>query len=312
MTLDYDKLTYDEALGILTEEHGSQTISAWKEQIISASDVLWYLDEYESVTLEDAIALQGWDKRLGRRIHNGLLNSGADIQEATECYDIADDAERCPGCGTEMYRFELPSVGLHMTETEYVDEYGELSGEDIKFVEQPSGMYWNADKQDDHAPHLCNCCSVDMFRQIDRRTQSTVSIFYGETDEYTKFSIEDNIVMWHMYYDHDMTDLYLLPGDHNDFPKAMARNNLTEFLDEHDWVEVSWSVYKEECEFSRLYNTRRDYRKVAKEWASINESHPDIDFTYIVDTASYGKPSFYMAEENKEDFLHELEQQISK
>lgn len=307
MTLDFDKLTDGEALGILTEEHGSQTISAWKDQIISASDVLWYLDEYEFTTLEDAIALQGWDKRLGKRIHQGLINSGADIQEATECHDIADDVERCPGCGTEMYWFELPG-GRNYTETEYVDEYGELIGEDIKFVEQPSGMYWNADKQEDHAPHLCNCCSVDMFRRFDRGT-STISVFYGETDEYNKFHMEGNIVMWDMYYDHGMTDLHLLPGDHNDLPQALAKNNLTEFLDEHDWAEVSWSVYKRQRDYGRLYNARREYKDIAREWAEAKEPHPDVSFTYVVNESSW--PSFYLPEDKKEDFLDLLEEQIN-
>ena len=113
--MNYDKLTQDEALDILKNEYDEKEVETWdnRNHIISAPDVLYYADAYGD--LEDAILLQGWDKTLPTRAHKGLLDSGMDIFEAVNTHDL--ETERCPSCGSDMWRFEIYTGNSH-TQTE--------------------------------------------------------------------------------------------------------------------------------------------------------------------------------------------------
>lgn len=305
--IHYDRLTDEQALDILKQDFGPGLVNDWKHQIISAPDVLYYADAYGD--LEDAILLQSWDKSLPSRVHKGLLDSGYDIYEAVNNHDL--EKETCPCCGSDMWRFEI-HTGHGYNQTEWVDEWGNVTGDYVEFVEQVDGHIWNAGKEDDHAPVLCPACSTDAHRDFPRKAShsGSVRVHYGETDEISGFSVKGNLVRWDFeaYFGDKMTDLWGLPGGHEDgLAKALATKGLTDWLDEHGWTEIAEATVKEAAKPpKRGYKVGREYRRIAEEWAESDETHPDLDFTYVIDFATFGHPSFFVAEENEDLLLREI------
>lgn len=310
-TIDYNRLTDDEAIDILKTDFDSREVETWlnRGEIISAPDVLYYADAYGD--LEDAILLQGWDKTLPVRVHKGLLESGCDIFEAVNCHDI--DAETCPSCDSDMYRFEIPT-GTGYTQTEWVDEWGNVTDDYVEHVECVEGHIWNADPDPDHAPILCAACSMDSHYDFPRREtdSGSVRIHYGETDEISGFSVAGNLVRWDFeaYFGDEMTDLWGLPGGHEEgLAAALAGSTLTDWLDEHGWTEIAQDTVKSELSQRAALKTRglrKEYRRIAEEWAEARETHPDLDFTYVIDFATFGSPSFFVAEDNRDALLAEI------
>jgi hypothetical protein len=307
--MDYKKLTDDEAIDILKNDFDPAVVEDRRNEIISAPDVLYYADAYGD--LESAILLQAWDKTLPDRVHRGLLESGLDIYEGVNTNDL--EKERCPCCGSDMWRIEIYQ-GDGYTSTDWVDEWGNVTGEYIEYVESIDGHLWNAAKEEDHAPVLCAACSMDAHREFPRTAShsGSVRIHYGETDEISGFSVKDNLVRWDFeaYFGDGMTDLWGLPGGHEEgLAKALATSTVTDWLDEHDWVEVAKDTVKENCEKRIQIKTRtfdREYRRIAEEWAEAFETHPDISFTYVIDFATFGSPSFFVDEENSDELIDEI------
>ena len=308
--IDYDRLTETEALDILKADFGEAEVQMWfdRNHIISAPDVLYYADAFGD--LEDAILLQGWDKTLPDRVHKGLLESGADIFEATECHDI--EAETCPSCGSDMFRFELPG-GSNYTHTEWVDEWGNVTDDVVEYVDDVAGHIWNADREDDHTPILCGACSMDSHYDFPRRDydSGSVRIHYGETDEVSGFSVSGNLVRWDFlgYFGDHMTDLFDLPDGEHGLPVALVKRELPEWLEANDWTEIAQQTALDEVSKRSALKRRgfrEQYRRIAEEWAESRETHPDLDFTYVIDFATFGSPSFFVAEENRDALLAEI------
>lgn len=307
-SIEYSTMTETEARQDLIADFGLHKVELWEDRnhIISYTDVLYYADAYGD--LEDAILLQGWDKSLPTTAHKGLLNSGYDIYEAVNCHNM--ETQRCPSCGSDMWAFELPG-GSNYTVTEYVDEHGNVTDEFVEYVSSPDGYIWNADPEEDHAPVLCAACSMDSHYDFPRNADESgsVRVHYGETDEISGFSVAGNLVRfdheWHI--DAGMIDLWGLPGDYEGLPVALAGNSLPEWLDENGWTEIAQKTAKDAANpHIRTRTFDREYRRIASEWADSDETHPDLDFTYVIDFATFGKPSFFVAEENKDALLAEI------
>ena len=305
----YSNMTETEARQHLVEDFGLNAIELWEDRnhFKNYVDVLYYADAFGD--LEDAILLQGWDKTLPDRVHKGLLESGADIYEAMECHDI--EAERCPCCDSDMFRFELPG-GTNYTHTEWVDEWGNVSDDWVEYVDDIGGHIWNANREDDHAPVLCGACSLDSHRDFPIRDydSGSVRIHYGETDEISGFSVAENLVRWDFlgYYD-GMTDLFDLPDGEHGLPVALVKRELPEWLEANNWTEIAQQTALDEASKRSALKRRgfrQEYRRIAEDWAEARDTHPDLDFTYVIDFATFGSPSFFVAEENKDALLAEI------
>ena len=306
---DYENMMDSVALSYLAEDFGRDEVKTWldRNHIISPTDVLYFADAYGD--LEDAILLQSWDKSLPSRAHKGLLDSGMDIYEAVNNHDL--EKQRCPCCDADMWEFEIYH-GDGFTQTEWVDEWGNVSDDWIEFVSDVDGHYWNADPENDHAPVVCPACSHDMGRDFPIKPDhsGSVRVHYGETDEISGFAVKGNLVRWdfEMFYDDNMTDLWGLPGGHeNGLAKALASDSLVEWLNDNDWTEIALKTAKDASRPGISTRTfHREYKRIASEWAQSNETHPDIDFTYVIDFATFGDPSFFVAEENEGALLAEI------
>lgn len=302
----YSEMTETQARCYLTSEFGVEEVDKWNDRnnIISYVDVLYYADAYGD--LEGAILLQAFDKSLPVQAHKGLLESGRDIFEAVNCHDL--ETMECPCCGAEMWHFEIREGGGY-TSHNWIDEYGNLLDHET-FVDNIEDHYWNADPGENDAPVLCGSCSYDIGRKfpIRKTDPGSVVVHFGETDEISMFSVSGNLVRSDFEAHYNMTDLWGLPGGYEDgLPKALAASSLVEWLNENGWTEISQkkAVETNTSVKSRHYQERK-YRRVANEWAGGSETHPDLDFTYVIDFSTFGHPSFFVAEENESALLAEI------
>ncbi|UBF22669.1 hypothetical protein HRTV-25_gp88 [Halorubrum tailed virus 25] len=312
---DYENMMDSVALSYLAEDFGHDEVKMWldRNHIISPTDVLYYADVYGD--LEDAILLQSWDKSLPSRAHRGLLDSGYDIFEAVNNHDL--EKERCPCCDADMWRFEIRH-GEGYTQTEWVDEWGNVTDDFVEFVSDVESRFWNAEPEDDHAPILCPACSHDIGYDFPTHADQSgsVRVHYGETDEISGFSVKGNLVRWDFeaYFGDEMTDLWGLPGGHEDgLAKALASGSLAEWLEDNNWTEIALKTAKDAAPSNISTRTfHREYKRIASEWAKSDETHPDLDFTYVIDFSTFGHPSFFVAEENEAALLAEINDLIER
>ena len=103
-----------------------------------------------------------------------------------------------------------------------------------------------------------------------------------------------------------MTDLWGLPQEHEGLPVALVNNTLSDWLDENEWVEIALETVREESHFRKTRAVIREYERLASEWAKSVETHPDLDFTYVIDNVTFGYPSFFVAAENRDALLAEI------
>ncbi|WP_229112812.1 hypothetical protein [Halapricum desulfuricans] len=299
-------MTEEKAIEYLIEDFGEEEVSKWQERnhILSAPDVLYYADAYGD--LEDAILLQAWDKTLPERVHKGLLDSGLDIFEGVNTNDL--EKMRCPSCGSDMWEIEIYS-GSNYTHREWINDWGDVTGDFVEFVASPDDYLWNADPEEDHAPVLCSACSHDAHYDFPRRKADPgyVAVHYGETDEISGFSVRGNLVRWDFEAYDNMTDLWVLPGGHEGLPRALAESTLTDWLDSHNWTEIAFeTVRKAAYQGIGRRTLEREYKRLATEWAEGDETHPDLDFTYVIDFSTFGYPSFFVNDAYRDALLAEI------
>lgn len=304
--INYSELTDEEAIDILKNDFGSRLIEDRQNEIISAPDVLYYADAYGD--LESAILLQGWDKTLPDTVHKGLLDSGLDIYEAVNTHDI--DEEKCPHCDSKLYPFEI-DIGRGYTKTKWISEWGDVTGEYLEFVENKDQYLWNANPDENDAPVLCPACSIDRGYEFPKHSTDpgSVRVHYGEFNEISGFSIIDNLVRFDFAYHDNMTDLYPLPDGEEGLPKALASGEHTEWLDANNWTEIALETVKEHEDVQLKFGNRttsRLYKQIVQDWAESNETHPDLDFSYVIDFSTFGSPSLFVSEENEDRLLAEI------
>jgi hypothetical protein len=81
---------------------------------------------------------------------------------------------------------------------------------------------------------------------------------------------------------------------------------------------LGWSEIAEDQVINALLmglkrpTARREYRRLADEWAEGEEAHPDLGFTYLIENATFGNPSFWVADENREALLEEITDLIER
>jgi hypothetical protein len=299
----------------LSVDFSSVEIEKWEDRnhIKNYVDVLYYADAFGD--LEDAILLQAFDKTLPDRVYKGLLDSGMDIYEAVNCHEL--EAKHCPGCDTGMWEIEI-SQGDGYTSHDWVDEYGNTN-DWVDFVENPEGRYWNADSEDNDSPVLCWACAHDVHHDFPRtlRDKGSVVVHYGETGEVSAFSVWNGLVRWEFEgrggRNSNWTDLWGLPGEEADFPAAFATGNAVSHLNGLGWSEIAEDqVMDAFADPGGSRARRREYRRLADEWAEGEEAHPDLGFTYLIENATFGNPSFWVADENREELMNEITDLIDR
>lgn len=302
--INYEQLTDEEALEIIKNENNDVP----ERDIESAVDVFWYLEEYDFTDLDDAIRLQRWDKELPKLLHRGLLESKRNIQEATECHNIADNALRCPSCDDKMYQFECPTSDGY-SQTEWVHGCGGLVGDNITFVSNPDGYVWNANEKENHAPILCSYCSRDIFHKAEKAYLT--SVFLGDTDEKYEFAIIGNLVVWD-YYNSISVDLNSLPEGGNSLLEQMAKNKRDEWLDENNWVAMTPDIINNKTNIvpTKYRAAKRAYKEIVNGWIDEETTHPQLDFSYIIDEQRYDAPTIMCAEEHEDSLIDVLVSQI--
>jgi len=302
----YGKMTEPEARHYLTIEYGEGEVATWEERnhFKNYIDVLYFSDAYGD--LEDALLLQAFDKTVPDGVHKGLIESGWDIFEAVNCNDL--DKKLCAGCDTEMYEIEINEGDGH-TSRRWMDEYGNAEGDFLEYVDDEAGHIWNADREDCHAPVLCTACSHDISWDFPDRLHhnGSVVVHYGETDEVSAFGVWNGLVRWDFwsrYGEGNWTDLFWVPGDSEDLAHSFATKNVVEYMDSIGWSEISESQAMDALPAGvRGLKAKKQYRRLAEEWSEAEETNPDVRFTYLIDHASFGNPSFWVADEDREELM---------
>ena len=309
----YDEMSDSVARHHLANDFGSDGVKKWmnRNHIISPTDVLYYADAYGD--LDNAILLQAFDKTLPERVHKGLLETGWDIFEAVNCNDL--DKKLCPGCDTEMWDIEIQE-GQGYTSHNWLDEYGNTLDFE-EFVENVDGRFWSADWQEGDSPVLCYACACDIHYDFPRNLSDngSVVVHYGETDEVSAFAVWNGLVRWDFeaYWSDGWTDLWGLPGDATDVPAAFATRNVVSHFEGIGWGEIAESTAMDALPAgSRGLRAKKQYRRLATEWSDGEEAHPDLGFTYIIDHATFGNPSFWVADENRDELMDEITDLIER
>lgn len=303
--MNYDELTTDEAEKRL-REHSEADWSderLWNE-VIEPSDVLYWLDAFGDQSL--AINCQGLPKDLPR-----------DVVKAIDEYDVFNDwtgiidESNCPVCDRHFYEFDFDAI--YPT----IDKYGD-NHEYIEHISDPAGYYWNA-VGDEHL--MCQHCrnTPNFSRMEPEPTSGEVRIFYGESDEFSRFSHQSGVVRWDFEWDMDYdksTDLYNL-RERDDGELISGSQIAASFAEGHS----SRDAMMARLGFERIHvkeidqpvkGIRRFWRhakEVLSGWATLDSetmsnepTHPDLDFTYIIE----GEYQAWVASENMEKFKAEL------
>jgi hypothetical protein len=308
-SINCEELDDEEAMDILKNDFGSNIIEDRKDVIMSPQDVLYYADIYADI--ESAILLQGWDKSLPKLVHDSLLNSKLDIYDAVNTHKI--ETEKCPYCASDMYPFKIPTSNGH-SNTEWIDELGNITDVRTEIVSNKDGIFWNADPSENDAPVLCPVCSTDRTYEFPQSPSDSgcVRVHYGGFDEISGFSVSNNLVRFDFvsYMGDNMTDLWALPGGEQGLPKSLATNSLTDWLDEHNWTKITLNTVKNhKPDLAHRMKLKQCYKQIAQDWAESDETHPDVNFTVVVKSSKYN-PSFLVAKENEDKLVTEIAELI--
>lgn len=302
--MKYDEISHDEAMREL-EQHPDtvEMDDRLRKEIISAPDVLCWLDAFGDFSL--AINCQGLPKDLP----TGVIRA---INE----YDVFNDwngsitESSCPICGVDFYEFDFDAI------YPVIDKHGH-NHEYIEHVSDPAGYYWNA-VGDEHL--MCQHCRdpPNFSRMAPEPTTNEIRIFYGETDEFSRFSHQGGVVRWDFEWDMDYeksTDLYNLhdySGDRvegTDIAKAFAGGypSRGEMMDRLGFRRIH--IKKIEQNVKGIRRFWRYAKEVLTGWAKLDSktmteepTHPDLNFTYIIE----GEYQAWISVEHYEKFKAEL------
>lgn len=303
--MNYDELSREEATNRLREhEEADFSDDRLWDEVIEPADVLYWLDAFGDLSL--AINCQGLPKDLPD-----------DVVRKVNEYDVFNDWQgkitesSCPICGREFYEFDFDAI------YPVIDEYGH-NHDYIEHISDPGGHYWNA-TGDEHL--MCESCrSPPIFSRMDPKPVSgEIRIFYGETNEFSRFSHSNGVVRWDFEWDMDYgrsTDLYNLRT--RDGEELISGPQIASAF---AGGTESRNAMMQRLGFKRLHvkemdqnpvGTRRFWRyakDVLESWATLSvetmrdgPTHPDLPFTYIIE----GQYQVWVAEENFEKFKAEL------
>lgn len=301
--MNYDELSQEDAMDLIRDTEGDLD-ERLEREIIEPRDVLYYLDAFGDLSL--AINCQGLPKDLPD-----------DVIEAIDEYDVFNDWQGsigeslCPICGREFYEFDFDTI--YPT----IDEYGD-NHDYIEHISDKAGNYWNA-AGDEHL--MCQSCrEPPNFSRMDPKpTVREVRVFYGESDEFSRFSHQSGVIRWDFWWDMDYgksTDLFNLRAKDNG--ELISGHEIAKsFAEGHS----NRNAMMERLGFQRIHvkeidqlvmGVRRFWRyakEVLEGWATLDSktmteepTHPDLDFTYLIE----GQYQAWVPEEYFEKFKAEL------
>lgn len=303
--MNYTELSIEEATNRLREHNEADWSDdrLWDE-VIEPADVLYYLDAFGDQSL--AINCQGLPKDLPDR-----------VVEAVDEYDVFNDwsgtitETTCPLCDRTLYDFNFNSIEV------IIDEWGGHH-DFFEFLDDHSGYYWNAAGDE---PFMCQSCKESPeFHGYEPETSSnSVRVFCGEADKFSRFSHSNGVIRWDFQWDIDYdksTDLYNFTTRNEDglvagyqvaasFAKGTTERNA-------QMNQLGFKrIHVKEIEKS-VSGTRKFWRyakEILEEWAKLDSktmanepTHPDLDFTYIIE----GQYQAWVPEEHYEKFKAEL------
>lgn len=303
--MNYDNLTDDEAKDRLQnhDEADWDEPRLWNE-VISPQDVLYWLDAFGDQSL--AINCQGLPKDLPK----GVL---LEINE----YDVLNDwtgsieEHECPMCGRTLYEFDFKNI--YPT----IDEYGDNHPR-VEYLSDSAGYYW-----DSTGEHSIMCQSCYEHQQFDgwrpEPSSNSVRVFYGESDEFSRFSHTNGIVRWDFEWDMDYdksTDLYnlrvrdggeLISGQQIAAAFAEGRSSRDVMMERLGFERIHVKQIVQDVSGSRKF--WRYAKDVLSGWAILTSAtmkneptHPDLDFTYIIE----GEKTAWVPSEHFDKFRAEL------
>lgn len=300
--MNYDELTRDEATNRLREhDEADWSDDRLWDEVIEPRDVLYYLDAFGDLSL--AINCQGLPKDLPDKV----------VKEINE-YDVFNgwngsiEEHECPICDRTLYEFDFKAI--YPT----IDEWGD-NHDYVEYLSDPAGYYW--DSTGEHKM-MCQACreSREFSRMRPEPTRGEVRVFYGETDEFSRFSHTSGVVRWDFEWDMDnekATDLYNLHTK-NDNELIRGQDIAAAFAEGHSSRNAMMGrlgferVHVKELEHS-VKGMRKFWRyahEILTGWATLNGSdeptHPDLPFTYLIE----GQYQAWVPEKCVEKFKAEL------
>lgn len=272
--------------------------------IIEPEDVLYYLNAFGDV--EMAVRLQPLPKDLP----DAVLKKMAEYDVLSEWQGEVVESE-CPCCGRELFEFDWKYDWL------IIDEYGRNQGQDIWFLNDPAGIYW--DTRDEHHV-LCSGCANDRGNfSYDMDSHEGFKVHYGESDEWYPFSYENGVVRrdaeWYMDNKNVVPkNLRDAKGEHvhlRELEKAVASpdwRDLDSFMEELGYTEIIPSQVN--VGHNGVRKTEKYAKSVFEKWASVTDStekyptHPDFHFTYMIEDGNH----LFIPEEEHDFVMRTLEE----
>jgi hypothetical protein len=309
--MNYNELTREEATRRLREhDEADWSDDRLWDEVIEPRDVLYWLDAFGDQSL--AINCQPLPKDLPDDV----------VKEINE-YDVLNDWQgevretSCPVCQTEFYEFDWKYDCLHISEYGDVHEY-------VEFISNPAGYYW--DSTGEHHLMCQSCREPPKFsRMRPKPTSNEVRVFYGESDEFSRFSHTSGVVRWDFEWDMDYgksTDLFNLRAK-DDGELISGSQIAAAFAGGHSSRDAMMGrlgfkrIHVKEIDQS-VKGIRRFWRyakEVLESWATLDSktmteepTHPDLNFTYIIE----GEYQAWVPEEHAEKFEAELVYQSLK
>jgi hypothetical protein len=299
---NYNEISDKDARIEIMNQVGQKTYEEHQGEIISPSDVLYFLDAFGHFSL--AINCQGLPKDLPDR-----------VIEAVHEFDVYNDwmgkvtEKNCPLCSRTLYDFDFDSIKV------VIDEYGDYHDRP-EYVSDVAGYYWDATEEHDI---ICQACHEhgEFPGWQPEPSSNTVRIFYGADDEFTRFSHQCGIIRWDMMWDDSekSTDIHNIRESSGELIKgheiaaSFAKGSM-----ERD-VRMNQIGFKK-VNIKEIDQTVPGFRKFwrfAKEvlegWATLDSktmvkepTHPDLDFTYIIE----GTEQAWVPKEHYDKFKAEL------
>jgi len=299
--MSYKDLTTQEAAEQLRNHDEADWSGRDGNEVIEPRDVLYWLDAFGDLDL--AINCQGLPKDLPddvvRKINNWDVLNG---------WTGKVDKTSCPVCECLLYDFDFKHDHVLVDKWGGHEQYPE-------YVSDPAGYYW--DTTGDHYVMCQRCRDPPNFsRMAPEPTRREVRVFYGESDEYSRFTHDSGVVRWDFEWDMDddkAIDLYNL-RERDDGELISGRQIAAAFASgSSDRNAMMGRLGFERIhvkEIDQSVKGMRRFWRYAKDvlsgWAEINHgnepTHPDLPFTYIIE----GQHQAWVASEHAEKFTAEL------
>lgn len=289
------------------DETDLELLEQIEKYIIEPRDVLYYLNAFGDLDL--AVTIHPLPKDLPKA-----------VLEQMGKYDVLNDWQgtvnehECPVCHSTLYEFDW------MYDYIVLNEYGENEGEEIWYLNDPAGFYW--DTTGEHKLMCGGCANSRSAFSRDMDSHHGVKVYYGEEDEWFPFSLQGSVVRWdgEWYMDNqNVTDRNIPTADHEDYvgmsevAEAFALggdDSKRELMEKLGWTHMQ--PIDLDVEVSGIRRAKRYAKEVLEGWGSVTDAtekhptHPDFDFTYIIEDGD----RIYFPESEWNTVKHHWEDQV--